>query len=561
MISIRTSQDKERFGIFCPESYYKIAKTIPGYKWNPDAKAWVYSASPTMALLIRNTLSNIPSKCDEAFNIFLKTGEEAYAAAKRAQQMPVDSLSLPPIYKEDRPLWKHQRRAFWYAVSLWGGMENSHGGGVCLNMRMGTGKSSVAIHLIANYRFEKTIIIAPSKILDVWDQQFQEHDPLGCRVLILKDGSVKRRAQQAIDHLELCKEVYTGQPSVIVVNYEAARQGDLAAFILRNTWDCAISEESHRIKEPTGITSKFVGLLGRKSKHRLALTGTLLPHSPLDVFAQWRFLDPSIFGTSWTKFRSKYAILGGFNGYQVTGYLRLDELQQKIYSIAYRVNPEEDSTKRDAPIQVYRKSKLNKGKNIYWNMYNHMVTEVKGGIVSAGNALTKLLRLQQITGGHLKDEEGVQHYDIDTAKAELLADVLLDLPIHEPLVIFCRFHPDMDICTRACEASGRTVSELSGRLDTKQEWIDGKTDVLIAQIASGKEGISLVRASYTIYYSLGFSLGDFDQSVSRTDRPGQKADQVTCIHLLMEGTVDEQIYKAIQDRRDIIKSVLEDMES
>ena len=72
----------------------------------------------------------------------------------------------------------------------------------------------------------------------------------------------------------------------------------------------------------------------------------------------------------------------------------------------------------------------------------------------------------------------------------------------------------------AAKRTGRTSSELSGRVNTLPEWQEGKTDVIAVQIQAGGVGIDLTRASYCVYYSVGFSLGDYEQSLARVHRPG-----------------------------------------
>jgi SNF2 family DNA or RNA helicase len=79
--------------------------------------------------------------------------------------------------------------------------------------------------------------------------------------------------------------------------------------------------------------------------------------------------------------------------------------------------------------------------------------------------------------------------------------------------------------------------------------------VLVVQIAAGNAGIDLSRASIAIYYSLTFSLSDYEQSISRLYRPGQK-NQVSLIHILAENTVDEKILDALVHKRSIVDDVL-----
>src|SRR5690606_16547233 len=102
-----------------------------------------------------------------------------------------------------------------------------------------------------------------------------------------------------------------------------------------------IADESQKIKNIKAQQTKAVTALGKMAKHRLILTGTPVTQSPLDFFAQYKFLDPRIFGTSFTKFRSRYAIMGGYGGYQVMGYQNLEELAAKAHSIAVRVTKEQ----------------------------------------------------------------------------------------------------------------------------------------------------------------------------------------------------------------------------
>jgi SNF2 family DNA or RNA helicase len=75
------------------------------------------------------------------------------------------------------------------------------------------------------------------------------------------------------------------------------------------------------------------------------------------------------------------------------------------------------------------------------------------------------------------------------------------------------------------------------------------------QIQSGGVGIDCSRAAYAFYYSLGFSLGDYEQSLARLRRPGQTRC-VRYYHLVCEGTVDAQVYAALRERRNVIEAVL-----
>jgi SNF2 family DNA or RNA helicase len=72
---------------------------------------------------------------------------------------------------------------------------------------------------------------------------------------------------------------------------------------------------------------------------------------------------------------------------------------------------------------------------------------------------------------------------------------------------------------------------------------------------SGGEGVDFSAARYCIFYSVGFSLGDYEQALKRTHRPGQTR-RVVYYHLVVKGTVDEDVYTALRERRDVVEYIL-----
>ena len=145
--------------------------------------------------------------------------------------------------------------------------------------------------------------------------------------------------------------------------------------------------------------------------------------------------------------------------------------------------------------------------------------------------------------------------ELDTAKAELLLDILTDLKEDEPVAIFCRFHPDLDTIHAIGQSLGRKVLELSGRINQLKEWQDGQAPLLAVQMQSGGVGVEMIRACYQVFYSLGYSLGDYLQARKRTDRPGQTRP-VKFIHLVAENTKDAEVYRALENREEVVESIL-----
>ena len=124
---------------------------------------------------------------------------------------------------------------------------------------------------------------------------------------------------------------------------------------------------------------------------------------------------------------------------------------------------------------------------IYNDLYEDFVARYCDRTITASNALVKLLRLQQLTGGCLPTDDGVSH-QVDSSKRKLLADTLEDIGKDEPVVVFCRFHTDLDAVHEACDSMGYSSFELSGRRDELKRWQDGEAQVLAVQISAGGVG-------------------------------------------------------------------------
>ena len=102
---------------------------------------------------------------------------------------------------------------------------------------------------------------------------------------------------------------------------------------------------------------------------------------------------------------------------------------------------------------------------------------------------------------------------------------------------------------------GRGSLELSGRCHELEHWQKGVDPILAIQVQSGGLGIDLSRARYAVFYSLGFSLAEFLQARKRLHRPGQTRT-VTYLHLIATGTVDVDVYHALEKRQDVVEYVL-----
>lgn len=523
-----------------PFSQLLLCRQIPGGRWEPSRKAWTYPATPQHAAIVRRTIPRLATSA--SFDALT-----AKKAAPQRKHVPTAAPDLPAGLRT-RP-WRHQTAAYEFAMERF--LQGLYG--VMLAMGMGTGKSLVACMILLGLRAMRVLIAAPLRVVQVWVAQFERHVTPPMVVVALDEdaGSVAEKQRLAEEKLRLAET--RGVPFVAVINYDAVWREPFGSWAERQAWDLVVADESHKLKRPGGKGSLYFKRLRGRARHRLALTGTPMPHSPLDVYAQFRFLDASVFGPSFNAFKQKYAVMGGFQNKQVTNYKNLDELESLMRRVTYRVGKDV----LDLPPQThvtYRCTISNECRPIYQAIEEDFIAQVEGGTITVANAMVALLRLQQIAGGWLKTDDG-QYRRADWAKQRLLEDTLEDIGRGEPVVVFCRFHGDLDAAHDASKALAYTSLELSGRRDELTQWQSGEAQVLAVQISSGGVGVDLTRARYSIYYSLSFSLGEYDQALSRVHRPGQTRP-VEHIHLVARQTVDEKILRALEKRAEVIQAIL-----
>ena len=529
-----------------PFSYLLVCKRIPGACWEASRKAWTYPATRLHAARIVSWLPGLQST--ERFAALLAPRGRALSERKLAPTgAPEPPIALPAGLKT-KP-WRHQVAAYRFAMQRF----TTGSPGVLLACEMGTGKSLMACMILLALRAMRVLIACPLRVIPVWMEQLEHHlsVPLVAVALDEEVGSVTDKQRLAEEKLRLAE--ITGVPFVAVINYDSVWREPFGAWAERQAWDLVVADESYKLKRPGGKASLYFKRLRNRARHRLALTGTPMPHSPLDVYAQFRFLDPSIFGPSFNAFKQKYGVMGGFQNKQVSAYKNLDELETLVRRLTFRVG--KDVLELPPEVYVtYHCGLSPEARRVYRDLEEDFMAEVREGRVSAANAMVKLLRLQQLTGGWVKtDDERYQR--LDWAKQRLLEDTLEDIGTEEPVVVFCRFHADLDAVHEACASLGYTCLELSGRRAELTRWQAGEAQLLAVQISSGGVGVDLSRARYAIYYSLSFSLGEYDQARSRVHRPGQ-ARPVEHIHLVAKGTVDERIMRALERRAEVIQAIL-----
>jgi SNF2 family DNA or RNA helicase len=418
----------------------------------------------------------------------------------------------------------------------------------------GTGKTKAIVDwtcaLFLAGKADRALVICPLSVTGVWEEEYETHAPIPYRLVTLD------KKDESLDWGRSPERVL----SVLVVNYDLAwrRKELIDAF----NADIVVADESHRIKKPSTRRSRFLRTRSR-ARYRAILTGTPTPKSYLDLYGQWVFLNPRRFGTNFAAFKRKYIVFGGFMDKKVKGYQNVDDLKTRVRS---------DATIRrkdqclDLPDRTYQRIPIvleESARRIYEKMAYELFLELENGEISdAKNVAVKLLRLQQITGGWIKSDEGNLHR-ISTAKMIACEERLEDLWNNdERVVVFARFRPEVSAIAELGLQGGVKTYVLGG--NTRREDRDDfrrsfqakrGPSLFVAQIQTGGLGITLHSSAEVLFYSVTYALDDYIQACDRVHRIGQTRN-VRYQHLVGVNTVDVDIYRSLREKGDILKTIM-----
>lgn len=459
----------------------------------------------------------------------------------------------------------HQKKAFEYTLCRFGQgpLHYFRSDGVALLMEMGTGKTLVGI-AVAGYMgmqyggnaVKRVLVVCPLSITGVWESEFSRFADFPYKLKILDGPSEKRKRTL----LELSEDLEPGI-KVAVVNYESAWR--LEEELMAYNADLVIADEAHRIKEARTRQSKALHHLGDKASYRILMTGTVINNREIDVYSQYRFLNPRIFGTSYYRFRNTYFDMSGYGNHTpVFRKTMTDDFLNRLHSVAFRVRKSECLDLPEVTEETRTVELEPKAMRIYREMEKESFTQLNDSEVSAVNVLTRLLRLSQITGGFITDDDR-RMTCVSKAKLDALEDILDEaVGSGQKIVVMARFVPELDAIQDLLRKKDIGFSVIRGGITDRDEQItafqnDPGVQVFLGQIAAAGLGITLTAASTMVFFSMDYSMANFEQAKARIHRAGQ-TENCHYIYLAAKGTVDRKVIRALRGKIDLAKALIDD---
>lgn len=538
---------------------FQRLKNISGLRWNRTTRCMV---GPVSLNLLDGLARYYKLPAD------METKRQRLGKTRReidAERLAEDPAPLLP-YPVNANLYKHQIRGANMALRAFGALDaKTPGGGFGELFEMGCGKTlttiAVAGALYNLGKIDRVLVVAPTSVCSVWPHDLNQFAafPWEARVLL---GDKKKRLK-ALNELENWPFKAL---RIAVINYESTHREGIYEALAAYKPDLIVCDESQRIKNPSAAQSKALHKLGDAAPFRMILSGTPVQNNAVDLYSQYRFLDPAVYGANFYAFKNRYCIMGGYGQHQIVGYRNMDELVEKEHSVAYRVTKEECL---DLPQQTFINRYVqftDAEQAIYEQLRKSSFLELETGEnVTATTILTMYLRLMQLTGGFLTADESTRPKQVNTAKLDALADIVDDYVVDagKKLVIFARFRAEIAAIENLLRLRKIQYGSIYGDVPMEERGkivedfqTNPDTNVFVAQIQTAGLGITLHAASTAVFYSYDYNYANYAQALARIHRIGQRFP-VTYIHLVVDGSIDEKILAALENKEDMAKTVVD----
>ena len=468
--------------------------------------------------------------------------------------MSCTALKMPIEVKP----YQHQQEAYDFTCELFGlTTPEVRSTGCALLMEMGTGKSLVGLAVMGTLAqfglITRALIVCPLSVTGVWEEEMEKYAAYPYSITLLRGTMEKKREQLA--------KLPEASLQIVICNYETMWR--LEEELTKFHAGLIIADEGHRLKDGTSRQSRAMHRLGDRAEYRMLLTGTAISGKELDIYSEYRFAAPGIYGKSFTTFRNRFFTMGGYGGYEaIFKKEMLAEYLEKLHSIAYRIRKDECLDLPPITEEVRTVDLEPAAMKIYRKIEAESFATLRDSEITVFNVLTRILRLAQITGGHLTDDEH-RTITLSTAKLDALSDII-DTMREEgrKLVIMARFAAELDDIEYLLREKKIDFAVIRGGTKDREEQVrrfqqEEDCRVFVGQIQAAGTGLTLTAASTMVFYSLSFSMGDFDQAKARIHRVSQ-TEKVQYIYLCCRDTIDHKILKALRNKVDLAKALVDE---
>ena len=411
---------------------------------------------------------------------------------------------------------------------------------------MGMGKTATTLSAVKELMFDrfevtKVLVIAPLRVANtVWSDEIEQWAELRHLRYSKIVGTPKQR-----------KVALQKDADIYIVNRE-----NLPWLVEQCSpyfkWDMVVIDELSSFKSWQSKRFKAFMAMRPYMKRVVGLTGTPSSNGLMDLFAEFKVIDGGErLGRFIGEFRSRYFEEGRRNGNIVYEYIPMDyaecQIQDKISDITismkaldYLDMPELISTKKLVRMTEKEKEKYSQFKKEY------VLSELDGLEVTAANAASLTNKLVQLSNGAVYSDDHTV-VALHEQKLDALEDIL-ESANGEPVLVAYWFKHDLARIIDRLEKL-KVKSRVLKTEEDIREWNKGNVPVGLLHPAGAGHGLNLQKGGHhLVWFGLTWSLELYQQTNARLWRQGQESETVVIQHIVTEGTIDEEILKALENK-------------
>ena len=507
-------------------------KSLPSRWYVPATKEWEVPASDL----------------DKVVQLFNDSGITLVGPAVTKGPVKYVSSAMPEEFNFKTTPFNHQIEAFNYAKSVDKFLLGDEQG-------LGKTKQSIDIAVSRRHLMKYTLIVCGvNSVKYNWVKEVATHSSekayvLGARTDAkgrTRDGGIKER----IADLENGVDAF-----FLITNIETLRNKDVQAMLERMTTSgevgMVIIDEVHKCKNAQSQQGKAIACL--KSRYKLALTGTPIMNSPLDVYNVMKWLE--VERNSFYAFRSRYCTMGGYGGYEVVGYKNMDELRNRFSRVMLR-RKKDEVLNLPPKIRSVEYVDMTDGQAKLYRDVQRMLRDSLKEIELSDNPLAMLIRLRQVTAHTSILSDTVK----ESAKLDRLKEIVEELTDSgKKAVIFSNWEEVTSIVRD--ELKQYNPAYITGKVADRQTQVetfqtDANCKVIIGTIGAMGTGLTLTAATTVIFLDKPWNMANVEQAEDRAHRIGTTGT-VNVITLVCNGTIDQHIERIIETKS-IIADALTD---
>lgn len=341
--------------------------------------------------------------------------------------------------------------------------------------------------------------------------------------------------KKAISSIQKDYELLNPPYHLTVTNYESLHK-------IENTdWDLIICDEAHGMgafPKPSKRAIQVKDLIAKSKAKVILLSGTPTPESYSQMYHQIYGIPKNPFREfkSFYRFCDKFVIVKT----KIINGLSMNDYSDGMYTIVEEMAPftinytqEEAGFVAKTTEEIFEVELKESTYKMIKKLTRDLVIQGKEEVILGDTPVKLMSKIHQLYSGTVKFESG-KSMVIDTTKAEFIQEQFMGCQIG----IFYKFKEELVALQQV----------FGDELTTDLDEFNNSYKNIALQIVSGREGISLKKADYLVYYNIDFSATSYWQSKDRMTTKERLENQVFWI--FAKGGIEHEIYKAVTKKKD-----------